>query len=137
MNIRRFQPSDIESCVEILRLNDQYKYPEVDGPEAMMRIYQRPENPFFISEENGSVVGMIRGCYDGSRPLIWQLSIHPNYQGRGIGKALVKEVAKFFKEKGHKTVSITANHDSKSFYEGVGFEEIPIVFMLADIDKIL
>jgi hypothetical protein len=36
--IRDFQLNDIDAIVEVLRLNNQYGFPEVDGPEAMRRV---------------------------------------------------------------------------------------------------
>jgi len=138
MKIRRFEPSDTGMCVEILKLNSQYSHPEIDGPEAMLRIYEKSDSPFFVAEYGGSVVGLVRGCYDGSRALIWQASVHPDYQGKRIGRALIKEIAKSFKRMGAPSVSVTATEKSKSFYEEFSFKEIPVKFMLAEnIDDIL
>jgi len=36
--IRDFQLNDMDEIVEILKLNNQYGFPAVDGPEAMKRI---------------------------------------------------------------------------------------------------
>lgn len=36
--IRDFEVADVEEIVEILKLNDQYGFPEVDGSEAMKRV---------------------------------------------------------------------------------------------------
>jgi len=38
IQIRRFKESDTDYLVEILKLNDQYKYPIIDGPGAMRRV---------------------------------------------------------------------------------------------------
>jgi hypothetical protein len=38
MRIRDFEVSDTDEVVEILKLNNQYGHPEVDGPEAMKRV---------------------------------------------------------------------------------------------------
>jgi hypothetical protein len=36
--VRGFVDADISALVEILRLNNQYDYPEVEGPDAMRRV---------------------------------------------------------------------------------------------------
>ena len=36
--MRDFQWADADEVVEILKLNGQYSFPEVDGPEAMERV---------------------------------------------------------------------------------------------------
>ena len=38
MEIRDFQPQDVEALVAILKANQQYGHPDIDGPEAMLRV---------------------------------------------------------------------------------------------------
>jgi hypothetical protein len=38
MLIRDFQLSDVDVVIEVLKLNGQCAFPEVDGPEAMRRV---------------------------------------------------------------------------------------------------
>jgi len=66
--------------------------------------------------------GVIRGAYDGSRAIIHQLSVHPEYQRRGIGKALVKEIVERFQQMGAPTVSATVTEESLPFWQKVGFK---------------
>ena len=42
MKVRRFQKSDAEALVTFLKLNKQYAYPVVEGPEAMLRFARCP-----------------------------------------------------------------------------------------------
>jgi ribosomal protein S18 acetylase RimI-like enzyme len=98
--IRDFEPKDVDSIVEILKLNNQYGFPAVDGQEAMRRVKACPAAIFLVYEINGKVVGSIRGNYDGSRAIIHELSVHTAYQKRGIGTALVKQIVKRFEERG-------------------------------------
>jgi ribosomal protein S18 acetylase RimI-like enzyme len=138
MRIRRFKVSDIEDLIEILRLNNQYGCSEVDGPDAMKRIRLCESAVFLVYELNSRAVGFIRGIYDGSRALIHQLSVHPKYQGKGIGKALVKEIAKEFKKRGAPSVSATVNERSVEFWRKVGFERVPVFLVLSyPIKKVL
>lgn len=122
MSIRDFELDDINEVVEILKLNGQYNFPEVDGPEAMMRVKACPAAVFLVYELEGRVVGMIRGTYDGSRAMIHQLSVHPAYQKWGIGKALVNEIVRRFREMGAATVSATVTEESLPFWQKVGFK---------------
>ncbi len=131
MRIRKFEVSDIEDLTEILRLNSQYGCPEVDGSDAMKKIQLCAAAVFLVCEIDGKAVGLIRGIYDGSRALIHQLSVHPKYQGRGIGKTLVKEIAKEFRRRGAPSVSATVNEKSIEFWRKVGFERVPVFLVLA------
>jgi N-acetylglutamate synthase-like GNAT family acetyltransferase len=123
MLIRNFEIDDIDEIVEILKLNGQYGYPEVDGPEAMKRIKECEAAVFLVCELDDRVVGLIRGVYDGSRAIIHLLSVHPTYQGRGVGATLVREIVKRFEKRGAPTVSATITDESLGFWRKVGFKK--------------
>ncbi len=123
MLIRDFEVIEIDEIVEILKLNNQYGHPEVDGPEAMKRVKAYEAAVFLVCEVDGKVVGLVRGTYDGSRAIIHLLSIHPTFQGQGIGTALVRELVKRFGEKGAPTVSATVTDESLRFWQKVGFRK--------------
>jgi len=121
--IRDFQIPDIAEIVEILKLNNQYDCPEVDGSEAMKRVKTCSAAVFLVYEIDGKVVGAVRGNYDGSRAIIHQLSVHPAYQRRGIGTVLVREVVKRFLQMGAPTVSATVTERSLPFWQKAGFRK--------------
>jgi len=123
LSIRDLELSDIDAIVEILKLNGQYGFPEVDGPEAMKRVKACPAAVFLVYELDGKVVGVVRGTYDGSRAMIHQLSVHPKYQRRGIGTILVKEIVKKFQKMGAPTVSATITKESLLFWEKAVFKK--------------
>jgi len=124
--MRDFQLADADEIVEILMLNDQYSFPEVDGPEAMKRVTACSAAQFLVCEVKGKVVGVVRGNYDGSRAMIHQLSVHPAYQRQGIGTALVREMVERFQKMGAPTVSVTVTDKSLKFWKKVGFKKTKI-----------
>jgi len=126
MSIREFQLADTDDIVRILKANGQYSFPPVDGPEAMKRVKERNARVFLVCEIDGKVVGVARGNYDGSRAMIHQVSVHPEYQRRGIGKSLVKEIVRRFQDMGAPTVSATVIEESLPFWEKVGFRKTSI-----------
>ena len=129
MLIRDFQLKDIDEIVEILKLNNQYGFPEVDGPEAMKRVKACSAAVFLVCEIDGRVVGVVRGNYDGSRAIIHQLSVHPAYQRRGLGAALVREIVKKFQQMGAPTVSATVTERSLPFWQKVGFRKTNVLLV--------
>ena len=126
MLIRDFELADVNDIVETLKLNNQYGFPAVDGPEAMKRVKTCGSSIFLVCEINGKVVGVVRGNYDGSRAMIHQLSVHPEYQRRGIGTALVKEVVNKFRERSASTVSATVIDESLEFWQKIGFRKTSV-----------
>jgi N-acetylglutamate synthase-like GNAT family acetyltransferase len=123
IKIREFEEGDILGIIGILKLNNQYGHPEVDGPRAMKKVKACEAAIFLVCEEDGKVVGLVRGVYDGSRAIIHLLSVHPSYQDQGIGTALVKEIVEKFEEKGAPTVSATVTQESLKFWKKVGFRK--------------
>jgi ribosomal protein S18 acetylase RimI-like enzyme len=121
MLVRDFELKDVDAVVEILKLNNQYGFPEVDGPEAMKRVKACSAAVFLVCEVDRKVVGVVRGTYDGSRAMIHQLSVHPTYQRRGIGTRLVRETVERFKRRGAPTASATVTEESLPFWQKIGF----------------
>ncbi len=121
--IRDFEQRDAQATVDILEMNNQYGFPEVDGPEAMRRVKACSAAVFLVYEKQGKVVGVVRGNYDGSRAIVHELSVHPDYQKQGIGTALVKEIIKRFHERGAPTVSATVIEESLGFWQKIGFRK--------------
>ena len=120
---RDFELSDLDEVVEILRLNGQYGYPKVDGPEAMKRVKACEAAAFLVCEMEGKAVGVVRGNYDGSRAMIHQLSVHPYCQRRGIGTALVEAIVERFRQMGAPTVSATIIEKILPFWQKLGFRK--------------
>ena len=123
MKIREARSSDINTIVEIIKLNNQFGITEVDGSEAMQRVINCKAAVFLVCEINRKVVGAIRGVYDGSRALIHQLSVHPAYQKRGIGTSLVRHIIAKFQQLGAPTVSATITVRSAPFWYRIGFKK--------------
>ena len=108
MLIRDFVPADCGQLVEVLKANLQFGHPEIDGPETMLRGGDCAAAEFLVAEEDGRAVGLIRGVFDGSRAVVHVISVHPDYQRRGIGTDLVSEIAKRLKAKGANNLSVIA-----------------------------
>ncbi len=133
--IREASPKDFTKIEKILLSNKMLKCPDIDGKKAMQRVYERMGKYFLVAEEgSNNVVGMIRGCYDGSRALIHQMAVDPKYQKKGIGKKLLGSIALRFMRDGAPSVSVTATKHSKEYYKKMGFEDYEVTLLvLSDI----
>ncbi len=136
MEIRGFRPEDIEALLDILKANQQYGHPDIDGPEAMLRVHDCVASEFLVAEEEGTILGMIRGTYDGSRAIIYLASVHPDYQRRGIGRALVLEIAHRFKERGAGSLSVIVPGDA-GFWKTMKFRQTTRVMQAFPINQVL
>jgi ribosomal protein S18 acetylase RimI-like enzyme len=136
MQIRDFDPKDIDALVTILKANQQYGHPDIDGPEAMERVHRCEAAEFLVAEHNGQVVGMVRGTYDGSRAVIYLASVHPSHQRQGIGRALVLEIARHFQGRGAGSISVIVPGDA-AFWKKMGFRQTTRVMQAFPIDHVL
>jgi ribosomal protein S18 acetylase RimI-like enzyme len=136
MQIREFCPEDTTALVNILRANQQYGHPEIDGPEAMLRVHTCAAAEFLVAEQGSDIVGMIRGTYDGSRAVIYLASVHPDYQRRGIGRALVLEIARRFQERGAGSIAVIVPGDA-GFWKKMKFRQTTRVMQAFPIDSVL
>jgi GNAT superfamily N-acetyltransferase len=136
MVIRDFQPEDARSLEELLIAVGALSHPEIDGREAMLRVHACPAAVFLVADEGGVPVGLVRGVYDGSRVLIHMLAVHPDYQGQGIGTALVREIARRFKAQGAPTLGVTAAERSLGFWEGLTFRPSARYMVAFDIERL-
>ncbi|MFX1236286.1 MAG: GNAT family N-acetyltransferase [Promethearchaeota archaeon] len=132
--IRKFKKEDIDELVSILKMNEQYDYPEIEGPEAMLRVAMCDAALFLVAENEEKAVGFIKAIYDGSRAFIHILSVHPAFQKSGIGMALVESAIKEFKKRGAPSISVTVSESSMGFWEKISFEKLPISLMLRSFD---
>ena len=128
--IRRFELKDIDYLVEILKINNQYSYPKVDGPEAMLRVAACDAAVFLVAADGSRTIGCIRAVYDGARAMIHLLSVHPEYQHPGIGTKLVNSAIKTIKARGAPTVSVTVTDASQGYWSKLGFKQVPAFLML-------
>ena len=134
--IRDFQPEDVDALVDILKSNQQYGHPETDGPEAMLRVRDCAASEFLVAEERGECVGLIRGAYDGSRAFIYLASVEPRHQRRGIGRELVKGIARRFRSQGASQIAVIVPGDM-GFWKKLGFLQTTRVMQAYPIETIL
>jgi len=137
MIIRDFSPTDCDVLVEILRANLQYGDPASEGPEAMLRVQACKAAEFLVAEEDGHTVGMIKGVYDGSRALIHIVSVHPDYHRRGIGTALVREIAKRFKKRGATCLAVTVPGNRLDFWNQLSFKLATRIMLAHPLDLVI
>lgn len=88
------------------------------------------EGGMMILYENDKPVGVVRGTDDEyeESPImnIGPLAILPEYQGKGLGRVLLRAAIKFSKEKGYKRCVLCVNADNeqaKALYLQEGFQQ--------------
>jgi GNAT superfamily N-acetyltransferase len=151
VKIRELRASDRAPLTALLRETGAFDDHEVAVALELIDRGSAPDNIdyfFKIAEdENFRVVGY--ACYglapltDGVYDLYW-IAVHPNIQGKKIGRLLIKAVEQAVKEIGGRmllieTASKAEYQPTRTFYERTGYQEIariPDFYRLGD-DKII
>lgn len=90
--IRPYTPEDNEKLLELLRLNTPAFF-HPDEEEDYVDYLQKHAQNYFVVEEAGKVVGaggFNTGFDEGKTVRISWDMIHPDFQGKGIGKQLTQ-----------------------------------------------
>lgn len=79
-------------------------------------------NPVISAWDDDRLIGFARAISDGIyRATIWDVVIHPDYQGAGLGRKLVETVLSHPHVNRVERVYLMTTHQ-QSFYEKIGFE---------------
>ncbi|VVB91124.1 putative N-acetyltransferase [uncultured archaeon] len=124
--IRKFEPEDFPCVIDI----ERQVFNEHD-PYFYMQFYETCSDGFIVAEMNGMVIGYVVGFLtkEGTGR-VFSLAVHPAYQGRGAGSALLKELAGIFSNLGAVEIILevrSGNIRAKKFYEKHGFYQTGIV----------
>jgi ribosomal protein S18 acetylase RimI-like enzyme len=143
--IRKYQESDRAALKEITALafdgvsvdqNIESKYGVIAGKDWRFRKGRHVEwdiagHPagIFVAEVDGRPAGFIaaRPDYDTKIAGIPDMAVHPHYQGKGIGTALIKTALDYLVSQGMQYVRIETleqNTVGQKLYPRMGFEEI-------------
>jgi len=90
------------------------------------------QNSFLVItmwEQRGNrkkLIGFSRATSDHAfNATIWDVVVHPNFQGKGLGKSLMKQLIKKLRSEDISNVTLFADPDVVNFYKQLGFMPDP------------
>jgi GNAT superfamily N-acetyltransferase len=81
------------------------------------------EGRTYVAEEDGAVVGFATWAEGDGVMELEDLFVDPDYMRRGIGTALVRQVADAMRARGVQRLEVTANPHAMAFYRAAGFAD--------------
>ena len=107
---------DFRDLVEIFKEVFENEEPISDN-EHLDKLLSNPDFMVFVVRKNNKVVGgltiYILHRYYGKNPIayIYDVGVTPDFQGQGLGKALIEEVCRYCKENGFEDAYVEAESD--------------------------
>ncbi|BAY65842.1 hypothetical protein NIES22_59490 [Calothrix brevissima NIES-22] len=125
MNYSQIQFSDRKSDIDLEQLQQLFNLSAFWARERSIEdlsIAIANSEPVISLWDEQRLVGFARATSDGIyRATIWDVVIHPEYRGRGLGSKLVETVLSHPRMRSVERVYLMTTHQQE-FYEKIGFE---------------
>jgi ribosomal protein S18 acetylase RimI-like enzyme len=85
-----------------------------------------------VVERDGRLVASVLGSYDGRRGWIHRLATHPEWRGRGIARAMLRELERRLAAHGCRKANLLIDRDNAAvagFYAELGYRQDDLIFM--------
>ena len=135
MNIRRLKEADAKAVSELIvttiRISNTRDYPpelmeELVKTETPEHVLQRASwTHFYVAEEAGEIIGCgAIGPYWGreDESSLFTIFVHPDQQGKGIGRAIVETLEQDEYALRAKRIEIPASITGLPFYRKLGYD---------------
>ncbi len=124
LEIRNYQTSDFSQVQEILKMGGLY-WGASDNEEALERKIKQNPDSILVALEDGKIIGTQFIIKD-FLPLMFRLSVHPDFRNKGVGKELMRRGEEILKQKGYNHVNILVGEDDdelQKYYKKQGYEK--------------
>ncbi len=125
--IRKARKNDIKNCQKLIynslktaKLNKNlqerlFKEYTLDKLKELLK-----QDLIYISENKNSIIGTGRLSEKGE---IRSIYVHPKFQRKGFGKAMIKKIENLAKKRRYKRVFLHSLPNALEFYEKLGFKK--------------
>lgn len=118
MKLRHLKKSDLRKASHIVGQNYSKKYEVMAFNEMRASFMDYPIKPaYIVAEEKGEIIGVagyVQSWMDYDIYEIFWVNVSPDYQGQGVGSALINKAISIIKRKEPKTILLTT--DKPKFY---------------------
>jgi len=125
MDYRHIQFCDCKSQIDYFQLQELFRLGAFWAKDRKIEDWEvaiANSEPVITVWDTGLLIGFARGTSDGIyRATIWDVVVHPDYRGAGLGRKLVQTVLSHPRMSRVERVYLMTTHQ-QSFYERIGFE---------------
>lgn len=127
--IREYAQKDQKEVLQILRLNTPAFFAEAEETD-FVHYLQHEREDYFVLELNGIIIGCGGINYSDNKTsgkISWDM-LHPEYQGKGFGKMLLKyRIEQLLNTPEIRQILVRTSQLVYTFYEKSGFHLLEIV----------
>lgn len=123
---KRATEQQIPSIQEINALTDAIGWGQRSS-ELWQRALEASSYIAFSRNENGELTGFGRILEDGVMCMFYDIGVHPDYQGTGVGSKIMTKLVDKVKESGYVSIGLFVWEDNPTtaeFYSKFGFEAV-------------
>lgn len=114
-----YSTSPVPEVQEIAALYLANNWSSGKKPDLVRKALEKSDS-LVVARRGGALVGLVNALSDGHLVVYYpHLIVHPDYQGKGIGRALMERIMKGYAEI-HQQVLISDDH-AEPFYRKLGF----------------
>jgi len=104
-----------------------------DEREGVKLKLERDPDLFLVAEDDGELVGVVLGTWDGRRGWLNHLAVRSDHRRSGVGRTLIREVERRLISKGALKVNAQiykSNYTSLEFFKSLNYEIHSDLFMV-------
>jgi ribosomal protein S18 acetylase RimI-like enzyme len=131
VQIRPFEPADEKSVVALWQRCDLVR-PWNDPHRDIQRKLRVRSEWFLVGILDGQIVATVMAGYEGHRGWLNYLAVAPEFQRRGLARALVAEAERLLRGAGCPKINLqirTSNQNAIEFYRHLGYSVDDVVSM--------
>lgn len=106
---------------EALLVNDLSVQPMTQTPDSLEKEFDRGIILKYTDPESQRIVGSVRAYEESGTAHVRKLIVHPDFQGRGIGKRLLYAIEEYFSGKRLKLFTGVLSEKNQALYRRAGY----------------
>ena len=122
MLIREAHEQDIDQMMNIEELCYDHPWPR----EAFEQEIEQDDVGYgMVAEDEGLLVGFLSGMISADEFHLHNIAVHPDFQGKGIGRELIEAVETYCRERNFRRILLEVREDNqvaRRLYLGLGFQ---------------
>lgn len=136
MKLRSIQEEDFDALLDLWNAAGLWnRGREAEWPRFQAVLKRNPHFCFLL-EDGEQVLGCIFGLYNGRSMSVSRLSVHPDYQKRGLGRKLLEGLEHVAQDHGIGKIEASVhelNQEVLGFYEKQGFKLDPLTVLKKEL----